>query len=113
MSLKSIRNPPLDVTLPAQALSTSILSLKTSLSSQTPIPVAKIKLLHNKKPVPDSKILKDLASDGDSKVEFSVMVIGGAASLKAGKGPEEVEPEVEEWVHSVFRRAVEAETKTG
>ncbi|KAH6717655.1 cell-cycle control medial ring component-domain-containing protein [Leptodontidium sp. MPI-SDFR-AT-0119] len=93
ITLKSLRNPPLDVTLPAQALSTSILTLKETLSAQTSIPVAKIRLLFNKKPAPDSKVLKDLVGENDTKAEFSVMVIGGAAALKRTES-EEVEPKV-------------------
>ena len=93
--LKSLRNPPLDISLSSQPLSTSILALKETLSSQTTVPVSKIRLLHNKKPVPDSKILKDLLGDaGDEvqKIEFSVMIIGGAAAMKGKE--EEVEPKV-------------------
>ena len=40
-----------------------------------------MKLLHNKKPVSDSKVLKELLGDSDLKIEFSVMVIGGAAAI--------------------------------
>ncbi|EKD16331.1 uncharacterized protein L3040_009435 [Drepanopeziza brunnea f. sp. 'multigermtubi'] len=98
VTLKSLRNPPLDVTLSSQPLSTSILSLKESLSVETSIPVAKIRLLFNKKPAPDSKVLKDLVGEDESKVEFGVMVIGGAAALKRD-GSEEVEPKVQEMGH--------------
>ncbi|CZR53701.1 uncharacterized protein PAC_03581 [Phialocephala subalpina] len=91
--LKSARNPPLEISLSSQPLSTSILSLKESISTQTSIPSSKIKLLYNKKPVPDSKVLKDLVGEGEGgKIEFGIMVIGGAAALK--KGEEEVEPQV-------------------
>ncbi|KAL2066657.1 hypothetical protein VTL71DRAFT_2729 [Oculimacula yallundae] len=92
VTLKSLRNPPLDITLPGQALSTSILALKETLSAQTSIPVPKIRLLFQKKPAQDSKVLKDLVGEEEQKVEFAVMVIGGAASLK--KESEEVEPKV-------------------
>lgn len=94
--LKSIRNPPLDISLSSLPLSTSILSLKETLESQTSIPIPKIRLLYAKKPVPDSKILKDLLADGEekSKLEFSVMVIGGAAAITKGKA-DEMEVEVE------------------
>jgi hypothetical protein len=82
VSLKSLRNPPLDVTLPNQDINTSILDLKESLSEKESIPVKAIRLLFNKKPVPDSKALKDLAGDNwNGKVEFGVMVIGGAAAV--------------------------------
>jgi hypothetical protein len=42
--------------------------------------------------VPDSKVLKDLVGEDTSKVEFSIMVIGGAAALKSAV--EEKEPKV-------------------
>ncbi|KAL0941005.1 uncharacterized protein CTRU02_203768 [Colletotrichum truncatum] len=82
VSLKSLRNPPLDIKLSSQSLNTSILDIKAQVESQSRIPVDKMKLLHNKKPVPDSKVLKDLLTDDQSSVEFSVMVIGGAAAIK-------------------------------
>jgi len=47
-------------------------------------------VLYKKKPVGDSKVLRDLVGEEDvQKVEFSIMVMGGAAVLK--KGTEEVE----------------------
>jgi ubiquitin-like protein 4 len=82
ISLKSIRNPPLDIVLKSQSLLTSILDLKTEVSNQASIPVDKIKILHKKKPVGDAKVLKDLVGEQETSVEFSVMVMGGAASVK-------------------------------
>src|SRR5271155_4950581 len=82
ISLKSIRNPPLDIILKSQSPLTSILDLKTEVSSQSSIPVDKIRILLKKKPVGDAKILKDLVGEEETSVEFSVMVIGGAASVK-------------------------------
>jgi hypothetical protein len=95
VSLKSLRNPPLDITLPSLSPNTSILDLKTSIQEQTSIPVSKLRVLYAKKPVPDSKVLKDVLGDGqgEGKLEFSVMVIGGAAAVMK-KGEEEVEPVV-------------------
>jgi hypothetical protein len=89
VTLKSLRNPPLDISLTSQALSTSILDLKEEVTAQTSIPSAKLRVLY-KKPVPDSKILKELVGDDESKMEFSIMVLGGAASVK--KSDEEVIP---------------------
>ena len=82
ISLKSLRNPPLDIVLKSQSLLTSILDLKTEVSSQSSIPADKIRILHKKKPVGDAKVLKDLVSEEETSVEFSVMVMGGAASVK-------------------------------
>ncbi|KAF7559730.1 hypothetical protein G7046_g4438 [Stylonectria norvegica] len=81
VALKSLRNPPLDIKLTSQLLNTSIIEIKNTVSSQARIPVPKIKLLYNKKPVPDSKVLKDLLAENDRGIEFSVMIIGGAASI--------------------------------
>jgi len=61
---------------------TSILDIKTSVSGETRIPLEKIKILHKRKPVADSKALKDLVSEEHTIVEFSVMVIGGAAAVQ-------------------------------
>lgn len=52
------------------------------MQEQTRIPIDKMKLLLNKRPVVDSKVLKELrASEADRTIEFSVMVIGGAAAI--------------------------------
>ncbi|ROW06551.1 hypothetical protein VMCG_04417 [Cytospora schulzeri] len=93
--IKSLRNPPLDIRLSSQPLNTSILDLKSSVSSETSIPTDKIKVLYKKKPVSDSKVLKDLLADDETSVEFSVMVIGGAAAAVVAAGgakTEEKEP---------------------
>ncbi|KAI2620184.1 cell-cycle control medial ring component-domain-containing protein [Hypomontagnella submonticulosa] len=82
VAVKSLRNPPLDVKLTSQTPNTSVLDIKTAVSQETGIPVDKMKLLHKKKPIPDSKVLKDLAGEGETNVEFSVMVMGGAAAIK-------------------------------
>jgi len=82
ISLKSLRNPPLDVLLRSLSPLTSILELKTEVSNQASIPIEKIRILYKKKPVGDAKVLKDLVGDDDTSVEFSVMVIGGAASTQ-------------------------------
>jgi hypothetical protein len=60
--------------------------------------VDKLRVLHKKKPVPDSRVLKEVAGgDGEAdikqqKLEFGVMVIGGAAAVRGGD--EEVIPPV-------------------
>ncbi|KAI1104404.1 cell-cycle control medial ring component-domain-containing protein [Jackrogersella minutella] len=80
--VKSLRNPPLDIRLTSQTPNTSLLDIKTSVSKDSGIPVEKMKLLYKKKPSPDSKVLKDLVGEDETNVEFSVMVMGGAASIK-------------------------------
>ncbi|KAK8107609.1 uncharacterized protein PG998_009622 [Apiospora kogelbergensis] len=73
--IKSLRNPPLDLKLTSQTPNTSMLDLKAA-----GVAPEKIKLLYKKKPVVDSKVLKELAEEGGpTTLEFSVMVMGGAA----------------------------------
>ncbi|KAK8134102.1 hypothetical protein PG984_006114 [Apiospora sp. TS-2023a] len=84
--IKSLRNPPLDLKLTTQTPNTSMLDLKTAVAAELAGNVApeKIKMLYKKKPVVDSKVLKELAEEGGpTTLEFSVMVIGGAAAAAA------------------------------
>ncbi|KAI1813630.1 cell-cycle control medial ring component [Poronia punctata] len=80
VTVTSLRNPPLDLRLSSQSRTTSVHDIKTAVATETGIPEAKIKILHKKKPVPDSKVLRELVGEDDESVEFSVMVIGGAAA---------------------------------
>lgn len=58
----------------------------------------KLRVLHKKKPVSDSRVLKEIAGgDGEGdikqqKLELGIMVIGGAAAVRGGD--EEVIPPV-------------------
>ncbi|KZF20573.1 hypothetical protein L228DRAFT_284531 [Xylona heveae TC161] len=96
VQLKSLRNPPYESTLPSQTPSTSIHALKSHISKELGAPLDKIKLLYQKKPASDTKTLKDLLSGSGSgtstpsadnaamdvdRLELSVMIIGGAASI--------------------------------
>lgn len=86
--VRSLRNPPLDVQLPAQPLATTaVLDVKAAVAAQAGLVPSKIRVLHKKKPVPDSKVLKDLVGDGETTVEFSVMVMGGAAAAAVSPPP--------------------------
>ena len=55
--------------------------------SETSIPLDKIKLLHNKKPVADSKLLRDLVNNNNGNdgkegtLELGVMVLAGGAGF--------------------------------
>ncbi|KAF3765971.1 hypothetical protein M406DRAFT_255171 [Cryphonectria parasitica EP155] len=71
--IKSLRNPPLEIKLTSQPLNTSILDVKTAVAEQAGLQLDKIKVLHKKKPVADAKVLKDLLSEEETSVEFSVM----------------------------------------
>ncbi|CAK7217155.1 hypothetical protein SBRCBS47491_003076 [Sporothrix bragantina] len=94
VSIKSLhRSPPLDVKLATPDYTftlgtTSLLDVRTALSQKTHVPLEKLRLLYNKKPVVDSKVLKDLAAaatsgDEPTEIELGVMVTGGAATVAA------------------------------
>ncbi|ETS79520.1 hypothetical protein PFICI_09373 [Pestalotiopsis fici W106-1] len=88
VTLKSLRNPPLDIKLTSQPLNTSVLDLKQKVADETSVPLDKIKLLYKKKPVVDSKVLKELLGEDESTtVEFGVMVLGGAAAAVKKDAP--------------------------
>lgn len=98
VTFKSLRNPPLDISLPPQDPTTSVLTLKSHLESASGIPASKLRLLYKKKPVNDSKILKELLSEEDvaagvDSLEMGVMVMGGVSSARA---PAQVEKSVVE-----------------
>ncbi|KAL8365811.1 hypothetical protein RB595_004539 [Gaeumannomyces hyphopodioides] len=92
--LRSLRNPPLDIKLTSQPLGTSVLDVRTAAAAQAGLRPDKVKLLHKKKPVADSKVLRDLvAADDETLVEFSVMVLGGgAAAAKAEEEADQASP---------------------
>ncbi|KAL2127617.1 hypothetical protein VTI74DRAFT_10396 [Chaetomium olivicolor] len=83
VTLRSARNPAFDVALPAVPVSTSLAALKERVAEETGLPLDKIKLLFHKKPVADSKVVKDLlgggGDDDKSGLELGVMVLGGGS----------------------------------
>lgn len=81
ITLRSARNPPLEIVLKQQSPLLSILELKHEVAQQASIPVEKIKVLHKKKPVGDAKVVRELVGAEDAEVEFAIMVMGGAASV--------------------------------
>ncbi|TLD33255.1 hypothetical protein PspLS_00815 [Pyricularia sp. CBS 133598] len=94
VSLRSLRNPPLDIKLAPQPVSTtSVQDVKAAAAEQAGLPADKMKLLFKKKPVADSKTLAELLEGAggadETIVEFTVMVLGGAVpSRPAGGGAE-------------------------
>ncbi|TLS23072.1 uncharacterized protein PpBr36_06289 [Pyricularia pennisetigena] len=93
VSLRSLRNPPLDIKLAPQPVSTtSVQDVKAAAAEQAGLPADKMKLLFKKKPVADSKTLAELlegSGDGDTAVvEFTVMVLGGAVPSRPAAGAE-------------------------
>ena len=86
--LKSLRNPPLNLTLTAQPLTTSVLDLKQRVAVEVGLGgTDKIRLLHNKKPCSDSRSIKDVLGGSETKAEFSVMIMGGVPAKAAESSP--------------------------
>ncbi|KAL1903642.1 hypothetical protein Sste5346_000271 [Sporothrix stenoceras] len=91
VSIKSLhRTQPLDVTLSSPEYTfalatTSLLDVKTALSEKSHVPADKLRLLYNKKPVTDSKVLKDLVTGDETEVKLGVMVSGGAETVAAAE----------------------------
>ena len=80
--LKSLRNPPISLTLPSQPLSTSVIDLKSAIAKEVRAKsIDGVKVLYNKKPCADSKTIKDVIGEEEvpSEIEFSVMIMGGVA----------------------------------
>ena len=99
ITLKSLRNPPLSLSLSSQSSATSIFELKTAVAKHIGVEggrVDNIRLLYKKKPCSDSKTVKDVVGNvvTGREVEFSVMIIGGAAA-EALQGLENTIPGVE------------------
>lgn len=84
ITLKSNRNPAMTYSLPSTPPSTTIAALKqqvhTYLGGPSTVTSAdKIKILHNKKPVPSSKqTVADIVDTDTKDLELGVMVMGGA-----------------------------------
>lgn len=113
ITLKSLRNPPISLTLPSQSLTTSIVDLKSAISKEVKAKsIDGIKILYNKKPCADSKTVKDVLGEEEvpSEIEFGVMIMVGVLPEKgpegekgvdgkegAGKDPVNVELESEEF----------------
>ncbi|KKA27687.1 hypothetical protein TD95_002751 [Thielaviopsis punctulata] len=82
VTLKSARNPPLSMQLPAQPQTVSVADLRAVVAAHTGAALPKVKLLYAKKPVVDSKTLRDLVGDAHvADVELAVMIMGGVAAL--------------------------------
>ncbi|KAL2185278.1 hypothetical protein L209DRAFT_733082 [Thermothelomyces heterothallicus CBS 203.75] len=104
VTLRSPRNPPFEISLPATPPATSLAELKERLADETSIPLDKIKLLHNKKPVADTKLLRDLVTpakegaesqEGGGALELGVMILAGGAGFFKPKEKPAAAPEEE------------------
>jgi hypothetical protein len=85
VTLKSQKNPPLDLSLPATSLNTSVLDLKQKIAQEVGLEsTEKIRLLYKKKPAGDAKSIKDvIGEEKSSTVDFSVMIMGGVPEKAA------------------------------
>ena len=89
VTLRTLRaTPPLDLTLPATPLTTSVLELKQRVAAELNLGNAQqVRLLHNKKPCSDAKTVADVAGERATAVELSVMVMGGGAGREKDESP--------------------------
>lgn len=112
---------PSTPTIPLSAIDpskTSVYDLKQQYATQASLSAAKIKILYKKKPVTDSKtLLEVIGTDAGTEVEFSVMVMGGAAaatsSPAAGNTPVASPPAVAPPTESEKGLASAGETSAG
>lgn len=93
VTLKSSRNPALEVTLKdVNVDEATVQGMKESVQRELggQVPLEKIKILHNKKPT-TKKTLAELleGQSGIKNVELGVMIIGGAATVPSSKPTEE------------------------
>lgn len=95
VTLKSTKGG--DAVTAAMGVGASVFDLKALFGKEKGLQTEKVKVLWNKKPVADSKTIKDILGDGAETakdVEFSVMVMGGAAAATAAasdaQGPDTV-----------------------
>ncbi|MCJ1343101.1 hypothetical protein MMC31_001292 [Peltigera leucophlebia] len=88
--LKSLRNPPLTLSLSSESPLTSIHELKAAVVKELggSAKVENIRILYKKKPCSDSKTVKEIVGDEGvgKEVEFTVMVIGGFAAPVSQQG---------------------------
>lgn len=117
VTLKSSKNPVLNLSLPATETGTTILDLKGEVSGALKLGgTDKIRVLYNKKPVGDVKTLKELldssssaGNDNDNdkgEVELGVMVMGYSKDVTmtdahadadaGGRGPQKEEKDEKE-----------------
>ncbi|KAL8757685.1 MAG: hypothetical protein Q9184_004146 [Pyrenodesmia sp. 2 TL-2023] len=92
LHLKSLRSPPLSLSLPSTSLSTSIHELKQKVANELGRSGTEgIKILFARKPAADTKTVREVlgaAAAEEPEVEMQVMVVGGS-TLKGGEGEEE------------------------
>ncbi|KAI4225306.1 MAG: hypothetical protein L6R36_004006 [Xanthoria steineri] len=90
ITLRSLKTPPLNLTLPSQALVTSIFDLKQRVAKEIQRESTEgIKILYQRKPCSDAKTVGEVVGEeGAKEVEFGVMIVGvgaGGASVAGGE----------------------------
>ncbi|KAL8883139.1 MAG: hypothetical protein Q9192_007421 [Flavoplaca navasiana] len=92
ITLRSLKPPPLNLTLRSQPLAISIFALKQAIASEIHRDSTDgIKILYQRKPCSDAKTVGEVVGEeAGGEVEFGVMVVGGGAPAAAsvGKGLE-------------------------
>ncbi|KAI9671199.1 MAG: hypothetical protein M1817_003706 [Caeruleum heppii] len=76
ISIKALRSPTSNLSLPPRPISTSVLEIKQALAERSGVSTEKIRVLYQKKPCSDTKTIKELVRPGDREVEFNVMFMG-------------------------------------
>ncbi|KAL4819785.1 cell-cycle control medial ring component [Aspergillus spinulosporus] len=130
VTLRSARNPVLEITLPNVPLATTTVSdlkdavreriLENTTEADNKVPLEKIKILFKKKPVTGTgKTVADVVSDaeeeellaGGKEVDFGVMIMGGARVVEGqnqaqGGVPEKVSQEASGVEETIAKAAV-------
>ncbi|KAL5121678.1 hypothetical protein ACEQ8H_000365 [Pleosporales sp. CAS-2024a] len=97
VSLKPMKPASPTMQLPGiDAAKTSVYDLKSQYASHVSMPAAKIKLLYQKKPVPDSKTVAQVVGPHvPAEVEFAVMLMGGPVASPVASPPATAPTETE------------------
>ncbi|KAI4280054.1 MAG: hypothetical protein L6R38_004743 [Xanthoria sp. 2 TBL-2021] len=92
ITLRSLKSPPLNLTLPSQSLATSIFELKQKVAKEIQRDSTDgIKILYQRKPCSDAKTVGEVVGEeGAKEVEFGVMVVGLSAAGPSAAGGEDV-----------------------
>ncbi|KAI4256233.1 MAG: hypothetical protein L6R42_006344 [Xanthoria sp. 1 TBL-2021] len=92
ITLRSLKSPPLNLTLPSQSVTTSIFELKQKIAKEIQRDSTDgIKVLYQRKPCSDAKTVGEVVGEeGAREMEFGVMVVGLSAAGASAAGGEDV-----------------------
>ncbi|KAI4182075.1 MAG: hypothetical protein L6R41_006212, partial [Letrouitia leprolyta] len=98
--LKSLRSPPLSLSLPSLPATTSIFTLKQKVSAEIGRSSTEgIKILYSRKPCGDARTVGEVVGEEGlrkGEVEMGVMVMGGGGGVEEKKSGTEAEGEKKE-----------------